>query len=224
MAGRARLIPFLVVAVAIVALGGFAVLAGVGRPAGTAAPSAQSSGGEGSPGPEASRPVGTDQAAASAPVASAALRAGSIVALGPAGSLSLVDSTGRSTVLSDGSGVAFGFPAWSPDGSRVAVVAAGADDTSISVYGVGAGAAAPSPGRVVIHRSATIRPFYLYWAPDGRSVSFLADEGAGLSLRTAPADGSAPLDGSAPGSVIRRGQPLYYDWIGRDRLLMHVGA
>jgi TolB protein len=224
MAGRARLIPFLVVAVAIVALGGFAVLAGVGRPASSAAPTAQSFQ-AGSPGGSgAGQPAGTDRAGPSAATPSAAAIPGSIATLGLTGSLSLVDSTGRSTVLSDGNGVAFGFPAWSPDGSRIAVVAAGANDTSISVYAVGTGAAAPSPGPVVIHRSATIRPFYLYWAPGGGTVSFLADEGNGLALRTAPADGSGPLDGSGRGSVIRRGEPLYYDWIGRDRLLLHVGA
>src|SRR6266540_6340125 len=211
MAGRGRLISLLVVAVAIAAAGGLAIVWG-GNPVASPIPAEGPSGGQ----PRGS--AGTSARAQERPTA------GSIAVIEPSGSLSVVDSSGRSEVLSDGSGVAFGFPAWSPDGSRVAVVAAGADDTSISVYGVGAGAAAPSPGRVVIHRSATIRPFYLYWAPGGRSVSFLAGEGDGLSLRTAPADGSAPLDGSAPGSIIRRGEPLYYDWIGRDRLLMHVGA
>jgi TolB protein len=224
MAGRTRLIPFLVVAVAIDALGGFAVLAGVGRPAGSAAPPGQTLEAASPGGSGGSQPAGTNPTEGSAPAASSAGTTGSIAALGLTGSLSLVDSTGRSTVLSDGSGVSFGFPAWSPDGSRIAVVAAGANDTTIDVYGVGPGGAAPNPMPVVIHRSATIRPFYLYWAPGGRSVSFLADEGAGLSLRTAPADGSAPIDGSGPGSVIRRGEPLYYDWIGRDRLLLHVGA
>jgi TolB protein len=221
MAERVRLIPFLAVAIAIVVLGGFALLAGVGLPTGSAAPSGVSSQAARSGEPPTAEPGGASGLASGA---SGAPTTGSIAMLGPSGSLAMVDSTGRSTVLSDGSSVAFGFPAWSPDGSRIAVVAAGANDASISVYTVGNRGAAPSPGPVVIHRSGTIRPFYLYWAPGGRSVSFLADEGTGLSLRTAPADGSAPLDGSAPGSVIRRGEPLYYDWIGRDRLLLHVGA
>jgi len=221
MAGRVRLIPFLVVAVAIVAVGGFALVAGVGRPAGSAAPSGGSGPAASSGAPASGEPGGTSGLASGA---SGAPIPGSMAVLGPSGSLSLVDSTGHSTVLSDGAGVAFGFPAWSPDGSRIAVVATGADDTSISVYSARAGTGDSSPRPVVIHRSATIRPFYLYWAPGGRSVSFLAGEGDGLSLRTAPADGSAPLDGSAPGSIIRRGEPLYFDWIGADRLLLHVGA
>jgi TolB protein len=150
--------------------------------------------------------------------------AGSIAVIEPSGSLSVLDSSGRSVVLSDGTGVVFGFPAWSPDGSRIAAVAGRANETSISVYEVPRGAADPSPRSAVIFRSAEARPFYLYWTPDGRSVSFLATESDGLSLRMAPADGSAPLDGTGPGAVIRRGEPLYYDWIGTDRLLLHVGA
>jgi TolB protein len=224
MAGRIRLIPFLVVAIAIVAVGGFAVLAGVGQPAASSPPSGGPSQGASSSGLASREPGGTAGTTGPSSGSLAGPTSGSIAAIGPSGSLSVVGPGGHSTVLSDGAGVEFGFPAWSPDGSRIAVVAAGVNDTSIWVYGVRAGTGDASPGPVVIHRSATIRPFYLYWTPGGRSVSFLAGEGDGLSLRTAPADGSAPLDGSGPGSVIRRGEPLYYDWIGADRLLLHVGA
>ena len=55
-------------------------------------------------------------------------------------------------------------------------------------------------------------------------MSYLAEEPNGLSLRLAPADGSAPIDGSGPGSRVRSGNPFYYDWIGSDRLLAHVGT
>ncbi|HEX2756490.1 MAG TPA: hypothetical protein VHM48_13560, partial [Candidatus Limnocylindrales bacterium] len=82
----------------------------------------------------------------------------------------------------------------------------------------------PSPAApVVVYRSADVPPFYLYWTPDGQRVSFLATEADGISLRVAPADGSAPLDGG-PGTVIRQGSPLYFDWVGAERLLLHVGT
>ena len=55
------------------------------------------------------------------------------------------------------------------------------------------------------------------------SMPGTSTETDGISLRIAPADGSAPLDGSGPGAVIRRGAPLYFDWIATDRLLLHVG-
>jgi TolB protein len=191
--GPTRLLVGLVVAVAVLGLGGFALLRT-----------------EGPPGSASTAPPGP--------------KTGPIAVIDPAGSLSLVDPGGSSTLLADGNGVALGFPAWSPDGSRIAAVSGGANETSISVYEVRPGATDPSPRSAVIFRSAEARPFYLYWAPDGQSVSFLASEADGLSLRIAPADGSAPLDGSGPGAVIRRGEPLYYDWIGPDRLLLHVGA
>src|ERR1035437_6831728 len=58
----------------------------------------------------------------------------------------------------------------------------------------------------------------------GGSAPSRPPEPGGLSLRIAPADGSAPLDGSGPGAIIRRGAPLYFDWVGADRLLVHVGS
>ena len=144
-----------------------------------------------------------------------------------------MDDGGGSRVSYPAPGVAFGFPAWSPDGSRIAVVGAGPNDTAIYVFTVPGGGAAASgglraasptigPEPVVIYRSADRLPFYLYWTPDGRQVGFLAGEEVGLSLRIAPADGSAPLDGSGPASLIRQGAPLYFDWIDAGRLLLHV--
>jgi TolB protein len=144
------------------------------------------------------------------------------------GGLFTVDGAGRSTSLAVVPDSAFGFPAWSPDGSRIAAIRTGSADTTIEVFEVGRGDVAPSPSPpgapVVVYRSATVPPFYLYWAPDGERVSFLATETDGISLRIAPVDGSAPLDGTGPGAVIRRGAPLYFDWIATDRLLLHVGA
>ncbi len=211
MAGRGRLISLLVVAVAIAAAGGLAIVWG-GNPVASPIPA------EGPSGGQQRGSAGTSARAQGEPTA------GSIAVIDPSGSLSVVDSSGRSEVLSDGTGVAFGFPAWSPDGSRIAEVAGGANETSISVYEVRSGATDPSSGSAVIFRSATARPFYLYWAPDGRTLSFLATESHGLSLRIVPAGTGAPLDASGAGTVIRRGEPLYYDWIGADRLLLHVGT
>ena len=141
------------------------------------------------------------------------------------GALVTVDSAGTSTVLGSGSGVTYGFPAWSPDGSRVAAVVYGPDDASIAIFPVRRGEPRPSqpPAPTIVYRSGAVPPFYLYWTPDGEHVSFLATEANGLSLRVAPADGSAPLDGG-PGTVIRQGAPLYFDWLGADRLLVHIGV
>ncbi len=150
-----------------------------------------------------------------------------IAMVDPAGALVTVDLSGRRTTIATGPGFASGFPAWSPDGRRIAAIRAGAGDAALSIFAVSrdnpAPSAAPESPPVVVYRNADSPPFYVYWAPDGQRVSFLATEEDEVSLRIAPADGSAPLDGSGPGSMIRRGVPLYFDWITTDRLLLHVG-
>jgi hypothetical protein len=149
---------------------------------------------------------------------------GSIAVLSRDASLSIVEAGGQSVPLSTDADGNFGFPTWSPDGSHVAAVRSRGTETSLVVFDA-AGALAERPAEpVVIFSKAAVEPFYLYWAPGGQAVSFLASEADGLSLRVAPADGSAPLDGSGPGSVVRSGNPFYYDWITRDRLVAHIGV
>jgi TolB protein len=172
------------------------------------------------PSATASTPNPTILASPGPPFASS----GSIAVVGNDGSLSLVDATGRSSLLSPPGDGSFLFPAWSPDGSRVAAIHAGPPDNAVLIYDPKRAGLGQPVAPVVIFRSSTIGPFYLSWTPDGRNVSFLADEPEGLSLRIAPADGSAPLDGSGPGAKIRSGNPFYFDWIDRDRLLAHIGT
>lgn len=143
--------------------------------------------------------------------------------LGQDGSLSLIDAGGRSVLLADAANGSFGFPTWSPDGSRIAAVRSSGTEASLVVFDVkAAGSELPAQAVVVFDRPSVI-PFYLFWTPDGRGISFLATEADSLSLRIAPADGSTPLDGSEPGAIVRSGNPFYYDWIEQDRLLAHIG-
>jgi TolB protein len=100
------------------------------------------------------------------------------------------------------------------DGTKAAVV----------VFDAQTGGAEKATDPTVIFEKPDASPFYLYWTPDGRSVSFLATENEVLSLRLAPADGSAPVDGSSEGSIVGSGNPFYYDWLGGDRLFAHIGT
>jgi len=148
-----------------------------------------------------------------------------VVVVGQDGALTDVDAaTGRSSSLTRSGETTIGFPAWSADRKHVAAIRPGANGTDVVVFDA-AGARSGTPAEpVVLFRNATVGPFYVSWAPDGKAVSFLADDAGGISLRLAPSDGSAPLDGTGPGSIVRAGNPFYYDWIARDRLLAHIGT
>jgi len=147
---------------------------------------------------------------------------GSIALLAGDSSLSIIETDGSSRPLADAAGGAFGFPSWSPDGSRIAVIRSAGTDTAVVVLDPAARAGSTEP--TVIFEKPGASPFYVYWTPDGRSVAFLVNEGDGLSLRIAPADGRAPVDGSGEGSLVRSGDPFYFDWLGQDRLLAHIGT
>jgi TolB protein len=126
------------------------------------------------------------------------------------------------TIYPDGSGARqlthsdqpFFFPAWSPDGSRLAVLAG--DSEGGSVYTVSDSAATSNLEE--IYHSRNQAPFYVYWAPDSSQVTFLATAEGGLGLFLAQAN--------QPGTVRRLalGQPFYWDWSpGGEQLLIHSG-
>ncbi len=151
---------------------------------------------------------------------------GSIAVVRADGTLWMVDVGGRMTPFADAQQGNYGFPAWSPDGSKLASIRTTATGGAIAVFDLGAagsGAAMP-PEPKVIFQSTTVDPFYLSWSPDGKQVSFLANDAGSLALRIAAADGSSVLDGTGPGAVIRTGSPLYFDWIDPDHLFAHIGT
>jgi TolB protein len=129
-----------------------------------------------------------------------------------AGGLFTYDAQGGSKLAYPVPGVIFGFPTWSPDGSRIAVTGQSAEGVGVYVFEAGA-RTAPA----IVFRSADRPPFYLYWTPDSARVSFLTTEPGEIALRVAPADASAEH------TVMRRGAPLYLDWFEADRALLHVG-
>ncbi len=202
-----------VMAVAIISV----VVAGCGGPAPSASPASTETA-SANPSPAIASVAPTVSPRSDQPIAST----GSLAVRASDGSLSIVDADGKQTLLSDAANGTYGFPTWSPDGSRIAAVRASGTGTEVVVFDPASSGDPVDP--VVLLHNEQIAPFYLFWAPDGEALTFLATEGNVLALRIAPIDGSAPVDGSGPGATVRTGNPFYYDWIGRDRLIAHIGV
>jgi TolB protein len=182
------------------------------------------------PSPPASAPGGgsASPATSSAPSGSAGTdtpigAAGRIALLAADSSLSVLWPDGGRAVLDDTSDGMYGFPTWSPDGSHIAAVRSDGTQTSVVVFDAPESSADTTEPNVIFQRP-NASPFYLYWTPDSQKVSFLTTEGDILSLRLAPADGSAPVDGTGDGAIVREGNPFYFDWLAADRLFAHIGT
>lgn len=106
------------------------------------------------------------------------------------------------------------FPAWSPDGSRLAV----ALDSRIFLF------ADEEPESLTITKEpiyddAGQSPFYVYWSPDSTKLSFLTNHPDGLALQIADVS-----EGRSATELVAIGQPFYWDWSREgDSLLIHSG-
>ena len=136
------------------------------------------------------------------------------------GALDVMDASSQSILHVPSTGVTFGFPAWSPDGSRLAAIRSDVGGTGLDVFAFadGGGTAVASPTPTTVYASADQPVFYLYWAPDSQALAFLTTVPDGLALRLAPAD----VAGAA--RVVRNGSPMYWQWLEPTRLLVHVGG
>jgi TolB protein len=146
-------------------------------------------------------------------VAAAELR---LAVVGADGRLTTMDASGAGATVLGVPGVTYTFPAWSPDGSRIAALGQ-ADAARLDVFTMQPEGGVTGPP-ATLYASAGEPPFYLYWSPDGRHVTFLTTEPDGLALRLAPADGSTPA------TAIRAGSPMYWAWADAGRLLVHSGG
>ena len=131
------------------------------------------------------------------------------------GQLATINPDGSDlTVLSEGEMELYQFPAWSPDGNKIAAVRSRRDGGAVVAYSFGP----DGTEEAVLYSSAVEPPFYLYWAPDSRTVSFLAnDRQRVLALHLA-----SLIDRSE--RILTGGSPFYWQWTADSRrMLIHVG-
>lgn len=161
-------------------------------------------------------PTGTPVATATAKVAEEPLIdvAGRIAFVDEEGNVGTVSPAGDERRHLSEDSVDFRFPAWAPEGNRLAAIGIGQSSAGIYVL-------EDEPEGEVrrIHFDNENAPIYLYWTHDGEQVSFITPFQFQLGLYVAPADGNA---GSR---LLATGQPLYWDWVrGEEQVLVHTGT
>lgn len=123
----------------------------------------------------------------------------------------------------------YSWPAWSPDGSRIAISMlqsreSGPPEVSVqsleSETGVG--------GPVFVNDDplpiADGTPHYVQWSPDGRRLGITAATREGLTLFVADGNPADAIRAPAAPVAVRRGAPLYFDWSPDSRsLAVHSG-
>jgi Tol biopolymer transport system component len=120
------------------------------------------------------------------------------------------DGTNRRQVTDDSKG--YTFPTWSPDGRHLAFIGPQAQENTALYI-----SSANEPAPAIVYNDPNSSPFYLYWAPDSQTITFLAQEGRSMAMHQTDVDGSERLLGE--------GAPFYWVWSPQsDKLLMHVGG
>jgi TolB protein len=109
------------------------------------------------------------------------------------------------------------FPAWSPDSSNIASIGLDREGGFISIF-----ADEAQTEGTEIYRSSTENPIYLYWSPDGKTVSFLANNPiSGLALHLSSLEKDSEDKASSP---FINGSPFYWQWQSDSAgMLIHTG-
>jgi TolB protein len=136
-----------------------------------------------------------------------------IAFVNPGGQLVTVSPDGADPRVLTPPGRSYQFPAWSPTNNRLAAIGIGSEGGGVFTLQDRAGA---EPTR--LYQDQIASPIYLYWAPDGEKVGFLANIAGGLGLQVASTDGAQLWQ-------LATGSPLYWQWLsGSERVLVHSGV
>ncbi|MGB8645690.1 MAG: hypothetical protein WCF84_10660 [Anaerolineae bacterium] len=147
-----------------------------------------------------------------------------IVYVGNDSNIYVVEPNGKNRVSltqdGDGNGpLRYDYPVWAPDGRHLAFVGmkyAGQGIDNATLYSV----EPAGNNRRTLYQSDQSFPIYLYWSPDSRYVSFLANkDNTALALR------AASLDGQTPIQELDSGSPLYWAWApDAQSMFLHIGG
>ncbi|MCS6773464.1 MAG: hypothetical protein NZ693_05040 [Thermoflexales bacterium] len=151
--------------------------------------------------------------------------------------IALIDPNGElETIAPDGSArrslthgeYFYQFPAWSPDGKRIAAVGGTAEQVGVFTFEDTEQAsqrrwAAPR----ALFESQNESPIYLFWSPNSKHLSFIAAlldrQPPQLALRVIAADADPEI--AARARPIALGRPCFWDWSADSKaILLHTGT
>ena len=139
-----------------------------------------------------------------------------IVYVNPDGQIATIDPNGNDeTTLTSGNQF-FQFPAWSPTGEYVAAISISRSESSVYLI---EDDEEVEPKQ--LYASGEETPFNLYWAPNGKAITFLAqNDDTPMALHLIDVDNEVK-DGS---QIVLNGGPLYWDWTNdSENILVHSG-
>ena len=117
----------------------------------------------------------------------------------------------------------YAWPTWSPDGTKLAAsrvqVTGQRAEVTLEVIEPGTGRATTLFKNETPALVADGAPHYIYWAPDSKSLAFLASTPDGLTLYVGDTETATEPSG------VETGAPLYFQWAGNSNsILVHVGG
>ncbi|BCX05435.1 MAG: hypothetical protein KatS3mg053_3373 [Candidatus Roseilinea sp.] len=154
-------------------------------------------------------------------------RVNRIAFINPNGELETVSPDGSDRRLLTLGDLYFQFPAWSPDGRRIAAVGGAPDRAGVFVFEDEASDALQLTLSRAIYESDREAPVYVFWSPDGQHLSFITNrpEERSLGLHIAAVtDASLSAFGQATHRLVATGRPCFWDWSADGkRILLHTG-
>lgn len=135
------------------------------------------------------------------------------------GQIETMSPTGgdRRVLTSASDNARFQFPAWSPDGRRLALI--GNRTLGGAIYVLEDAARSGGLRDHQVYYSVEEAPVYLFWSPDNRNLGFLANRDRNLLSLNVVA-----TDEAAESRELATGAPFYWDWSDDGRqLLVHAG-
>ena len=123
----------------------------------------------------------------------------------------------------------YSWPAWSPDGARIAVSQIDASQSGPPEISVRSLESATGVGGPVFVNADPIpiadgAPHYVQWSPNGRHLGITAATRDGLTLFVADGNLGDGIRAPANPVAVRRGSPLYFNWSPDSRsLAVHSG-